>query len=106
MTDEYLLDIAQTSTAVMLAYFRKPRLAGKAADDVFMALCDRTFGECKSEAQVSRAELMEATGLTQSTVSVALGKLLDAGLITRRSPGHKQAFIYRIERDAVLQAAA
>lgn len=107
MDEDTAFEAMQASAAVMLAYYRKPpTILSPAADRVFSVLCERTFGNLKSEAQISRADFMDATGLTQSTVSIALGRLLELGVISRRSPGHKQPYIYRVEREGVMRLAA
>lgn len=103
MTDQEALKQAQGDAAVILAYWRYNRPFEPLADRVFMLICARTFGECKTEERLSMCEMTDALSRCRSQVSAAVKTLMDQGVISRRRVQGDMVYRYRIEADAVLE---
>jgi hypothetical protein len=97
MTSESLSNAA----TLLYAIWRNPQVFNCAEIALIGALEVRAIDACQDVVQVSRAALIQETGLAQGSVIRAICSLKKVGVISRRKVGHKVPHVYTINRDAI-----
>ncbi|QFT80837.1 MarR family protein [Roseovarius sp. THAF27] len=109
MDEEKALEFTQASAAVMELVFRSKGRFRNSEIECLTVVHDHTLGELRYFAPISRTDFLRETGLSQPSVTTALGRLLAAGVVIRfRTDGRGKRvnagpppFVYKIDLAAV-----